>query len=137
MAKQDIQLLAHLMRRAGFGATRDELEACFSDGYEATVERLLDTSAPAAMSEYLIRRFHPDESSMLNGLSGKYAWLYRMTTTNAPLREKIALFWHGIFATGYPKVTNAKPLSDQIRMFKRGAWATSRTCWWSSPKTRL
>ena len=119
MAKQDIQLLAHLMRRAGFGATRDELEACVSDGYEATVERLLDTSAPAAMSEYLIRRFHPDESSMLNGLSGKYAWLYRMTTTNAPLREKMALFWHGIFATGYPKVINAKPLSDQIRMFKR------------------
>ena len=119
MANQDIQLLAHLMRRAGFGATRDELEACARDGYEATVDRLLDTSNPVSMSEYLIRRFHPDESSMLNGLAGKYAWLYRMTTTDAPLVEKMALFWHGIFATGYPKVINSKPLSDQIRMFKR------------------
>ena len=36
MATQDIQLLAHLMRRAGFGVTRDELEACARDGYEAT-----------------------------------------------------------------------------------------------------
>ena len=78
MAKQDIQLLAHLMRRAGFGATRDELETCVSDGYEATVERLLATSAPVAMSEYLIRRFHPNESSMMDGISGKYAWLYRI-----------------------------------------------------------
>ena len=27
VANQDIELMAHLMRRAGFGATRDELEA--------------------------------------------------------------------------------------------------------------
>ena len=62
MAAQDIQLLAHLMRRAGFGATRDELEVYARDGYEATVARLLDTSDPVSMPEYLIRRFHPDEA---------------------------------------------------------------------------
>jgi hypothetical protein len=33
--------MAHLMRRAGFGATRDELEAYVARGYEATVEELL------------------------------------------------------------------------------------------------
>ncbi len=97
MATQELQLMAHLMRRAGFGATRDELEACARDGYEATVARLLDTSNPVSMSKYLIRRFHPDESSMLLGFSGIDAWLYRMTTTNAPLLEKMVLFWHGIF----------------------------------------
>ena len=70
MTTQDVQLLAHLMRRAGFGATRDELDACVRDGYEATVDRLLDTSNPVSISEYLIRRFHPDESSMLLGSSG-------------------------------------------------------------------
>ena len=46
-------------------------------------------------------------------------WLYRMTTTDTPLLEKVALFWHGVFATGYPKVIHGKALSDQIRMFKR------------------
>ena len=127
MANQDIQLLAHLMRRAGFGATRDEFEAYARDGYEATVDRMLDTSNPVTMSEYLIRRFHPDESSMLLGFSGIDAWLYRMTTTNAPLLEKMVLFWHGIFATGYPKVVNSKPLSDQIRMFRRYAMGSLRT----------
>ncbi len=127
MENSTLQLLAHLMRRAGFGATREELETYARDGYEMTVARLLDTSKPISMPEYLIRRFHPDESSMLLGGSGKDAWLYRMTTTNAPLLEKMTLFWHGIFATGYPKVINAKPLSDQIRMFRRYAMGSLRT----------
>ena len=38
----DIALMAHLMRRAGFGAGRDELEARIAKGYDATVEELLN-----------------------------------------------------------------------------------------------
>jgi hypothetical protein len=33
--------MAHLLRRAGFGATRDELERYVDRGYEATVDELL------------------------------------------------------------------------------------------------
>ena len=36
--KEDIALMSHLMRRAGFGATRDEVERLAEQGYEATVE---------------------------------------------------------------------------------------------------
>jgi len=39
--QEDIALMAHLMRRAGFGATRDELEARVAKGYEETVEELV------------------------------------------------------------------------------------------------
>jgi hypothetical protein len=39
--QDDIELMAHLMRRAGFGAGRDELEARVAKGYEETVEELL------------------------------------------------------------------------------------------------
>ena len=38
MSQTDIKLIAHLMRRAGFGAARDELDAYAAKGYEATVE---------------------------------------------------------------------------------------------------
>ena len=38
MSKQDLELMAHLLRRAGFGATREELEVCIDKGYEETVE---------------------------------------------------------------------------------------------------
>ncbi len=40
-AKQATALIAHLLRRAGFGATYDELERYARLGYEATVEELL------------------------------------------------------------------------------------------------
>ena len=42
MADHDIALMSHLMRRAGFGAPREELEARAAKGYEATVEELLN-----------------------------------------------------------------------------------------------
>ena len=41
MADKDIALMAHLMRRAGFGAQYDELTARAAKGYEVMVEELL------------------------------------------------------------------------------------------------
>ena len=37
----DIALMAHLMRRAGFGASRAEIEERARRGYDETVEQLL------------------------------------------------------------------------------------------------
>ena len=56
MTDKNVQLLAHLVRRAGFGATREQLEVMADQGYEATVEKLLDTSNPSRMSDHIIRR---------------------------------------------------------------------------------
>jgi uncharacterized protein (DUF1800 family) len=56
---------------------------------------------------------------MINHPGSARYWVYRMITTNAPLLEKTALFWHGVFATGVPKVINGRVLSDQIGMFRR------------------
>jgi hypothetical protein len=36
-----LELMGHLFRRAGFGATRDELATALATGYEATPEELL------------------------------------------------------------------------------------------------
>ena len=44
-ARTDPALLAHLYRRAGFGAGREELEARTAKGYEATVEDLVNYDA--------------------------------------------------------------------------------------------
>ena len=56
--------MAHLMRRAGFGASRDELERHTEQGYEATVEALLDTSDASSMPDDLIRRYHVEQSEL-------------------------------------------------------------------------
>ena len=42
MGTDNIALIAHLMRRAGFGATRTEIEAYAAQGYDATVEALIN-----------------------------------------------------------------------------------------------
>ena len=108
MAGKDVELIAHLMRRGGFGASRQELSAYAAQGYEATVEGLLDTGDPDVMPDDLIRRYHPEQSAMMYPSGCVPVWLYRMISTKTPLEEKIALLWHGIFATGYPKITQGK-----------------------------
>ena len=124
---EDTRRIAHLMRRAGFGATRDEIEAYAAKGYEATVEELLDPPDPRWMGDFMARRFHHEQSGMMGPWGSGDNWLYRMITTTAPLVEKTALFWHGILATGYPKVIHGKMLSDQIRMFRRYGLGSFRT----------
>ena len=112
------QLIAHLLRRAGFGANRQQLDAYAAKGYQATVDELLDFAEPHSMADDLIRRYHPDQSAGFESGGAGSSWLYRLVSTNDPLREKMTLFWHGIFATGYAKVTVGKVLTDQIRMFR-------------------
>jgi hypothetical protein len=59
--------MAHLLRRAGFGAPREELERYVAKGYEATVEELLhpEEAPPALEGEDLVRRYHVDENSLM------------------------------------------------------------------------
>ena len=111
--------MAHLLRRAGFGATRSELEAYLAQGYEATVDELLDPADVQSMPEDLIRRYHVDQSELriLDSMGSR--WMYRMVTTSAPLQEKVTLFWHGLFATSEMKVQQAKVIVSQNEMFRR------------------
>ena len=124
---RDVALLAHLMRRAGFGASRDELDVVASKGYEATVDDLLNPAITSAMPDDLIRRYHHEQSGMMGQQNPGAYWLYQMITTSAPLQEKMALFWHTLFATGYPKITQGKVLNDQIRMFRKYGMGSFKT----------
>ena len=63
--QDDIALMAHLMRRAGFGAGRDELEARVAKGYEATVEELLHPETQPPVDAYTLLRYQP--ASLLPG----------------------------------------------------------------------
>ena len=115
---QDIALMAHLMRRAGFGATRDELEAFVELGYENTVEQLLHPDLQPDIDEALFFRYHPMADLIYTLPHAQMDWLFRVVNTKRPLREKMALFWHHVFATGNDKVTNAYEMHTQIGMFR-------------------
>ena len=119
MAKDDLALMAHLMRRAGFGATSDELERRLAVGYEETVEQLLHPEGQAPVDEYELLRYQPwtwKPGTMSN--PGPTSWLYHMITTRRPLQEKMTLFWHQVFATGVSKVDHWDEVADMIDMFR-------------------
>ena len=124
MATKEIELMAHLMRRAGFSATRDELEAYVAKGYDSTVEELLHPGEPGTMPEDIIRRVHLQIDEGPGG--GAIDWAYRMITTRNPLEEKITLFWHGLFAVGYSKGNQARSQMNQIDTFRRHAFGSFR-----------
>ncbi|HEY7492521.1 MAG TPA: DUF1800 domain-containing protein [Candidatus Tectomicrobia bacterium] len=120
MAKDDVALIAHLLRRAGFGASRAELEERAAQGYDATVEELIHPEQGAPADEYILLRYQP--GALLPGgmpPMGNINWVYKMVNTQRPLEEKMALFWHHVFATGNSKVDNYDQLLDQIDLFRR------------------
>ena len=121
MADRNLALMAHLLRRAGFGGSRQEVERYAAQGYEATVEELLhpEDAPPALEDEDLIRRYHIDQNSLIYVESCQAYWLYRMINTRRPLEEKLALFWHHVFATGYTKLNQPKAILKQVEMFRR------------------
>jgi hypothetical protein len=51
MTDQNVALMAHLLRRAGFGASRAEIEAKAAQGYDATVEELLNPESQPAIED--------------------------------------------------------------------------------------
>ena len=48
-------------------------------------------------------------------------WAQRMLTTKRPLEEKLALFWHGHFATSDEKVRDYRKMVQQLELFHKHA----------------
>ena len=117
MALTELELIAHLSRRAGFGATPSETARYMELGYEHSVEEFLRETEPGHIPDDLIFRRHVDLHAM-QGHNAAY-WAYRLISTDTPLQEKIALFWHGIFATAELKLNNVGSLTNQIGTFRR------------------
>ena len=115
----DIALMAHLMRRAGFGASYGELERRAAVGYEATVDELVNTEQQPEMDmDVLLRHFV--DWKQINGLESNQAhWTYRMVNTPRPLEEKVCLFWHGIFCVGDSKCMNGRQILLQLNKFRK------------------
>ncbi len=124
--RDELALMAHLMRRAGFGASREELERRVAAGYEATVEELLHPEEQPPIDEDIMYRYLPGYEGALAPPLNQADWIYRLVNTQRPLEEKMALFWHQLFATGNSKIDNPPELTQQIAMFRRNGLGSFR-----------
>ena len=124
---EDIALMAHLMRRAGFGASREELEERAARGYAATVEELLNPESVAGADRYEFLRYHPSFWKPITSPGmGAAAWLHAMLNTERVLEEKMALFWHQVFATGGSKLDHWHEMVNQIDLFRQAGMGNYR-----------
>ena len=119
MADKDIATMAHLMRRAGFGAPYEELEARASKGYEATVEEFLHPEEQPDIEVDVMERYLVEWRYLDTHQGNQSYWTYRMINTKRPLEEKISLFWHGILCTGNSKCEHGRQQTLELEMFRR------------------
>jgi uncharacterized protein (DUF1800 family) len=114
----------HLLRRAGFGVS------------PADVQTFRDMSAAAAVAYLVDYEGRPDDVDARIGRSdhaqvtskdlfapdvdiddARQRWLFRMIHTRRPLQEKMALFWHNLFATAYSKLAVDSGNLQAAKMF--------------------
>ncbi len=159
------QRAAHLLERAGFGGTPEEIAQFAAMTPEAAVRRLVyhkdiandlpafdhsgvhdaglepfPASRPAATDlardtgESMGIKVKPAGNRRLQPVANKffywlrasrletnrvdYWWANRMLTTHRPLEEKMALFWHGHFATSEEKVRDYRKMLGQNELFR-------------------
>lgn len=158
---------AHLLERAGFGGTPEEIQALAKRTPAQAIARLVRfegtdisqlppfdhsgihdpglepfpptrpavTDLAKEKGEALgikvkptgNRRLQPvvDEffywlrASVLETNRVSYWWANRMLTSPQPLREKMALFWHGHFASNEAKVRDYRKLLGQLELFQK------------------
>ena len=117
--------VAHLLRRAGFGAGNATVATLAAQPWDTTVDQLLDFSGAPADTQpaYLT---DPNKGDWEKEYMLQQWWLNRMATSSSPLQEKLTLFWHGHFATANYKVGDMLLMYQQNALFRANATGNFR-----------
>src|ERR1700693_1965524 len=98
----ELARVMQLLRRTSFGYTPTQLETAQSDGFNKTVDRLIET-----------KPVDPPALAAASTPGGRFAvaqlqqwWIDHMLTTSTPFAERMTLFWHGHFTSDYRKVAD-------------------------------
>lgn len=153
------RLAAHLLRRAGFGGTPDEIRRAAAHSMNAAVDALVHFPSTASLPEppqlfdpraMLRQEFFAGQISLRPDDMQKRAiakqirqgerrslielqrwWLNRMIQTPAPLQEKLTLYFHGHFTTAaIQKGVTPQMLLDQNQLFRTNALGNLRELTW-------
>ena len=124
---EDVAVMAHLLRRAGFGATRDQIDQYVARGYEETVEDLLNPSHGEPEDQDLMDRYFIASVEARSVGHADPQWSWRLATSKKPLEEKIALFWHSLLAVGGIKLDHGLEMLTEIDLFRRVGLGSFRT----------
>jgi uncharacterized protein (DUF1800 family) len=112
-----------LLRRTTFGYTPTQLETALSDGFDRTVDRLVET-----------KPVEPPALANADTPGGRFAvgqlqqwWIDHMLNTPTPFAERMTLFWHGHFTSDYRKVADNTFIYWQNLTWRRMAMTDLRS----------
>lgn len=112
-----------LMRRATLGYTAAQLESALSDGFDKTVDRLVES-----------KPVEPPALAAATTPGGRFAvgrlqqwWIDHMLSTPTPFAERMTLFWHGHFTSDYRKAANDTFMYWQNLTWRRMAMTDLRS----------
>jgi hypothetical protein len=94
--------IGHLLRRAGFGVSPDELARYRSLGFNGAVDQLLNYQQVS--DDDMQNRMRALNLNLNASTDQQRWWLLRMAWTQRPLLEKMTLFWHGVLTSSFRKV---------------------------------
>ena len=145
----DRRLAGHLLRRAGFGGTPDDISRLTALRSREAVSSLVDFNAKAVVVPPMDARPRPGSAGRMRvglsqdqkdalrkqfnqtkheqELSLREWWLNQMLTTTSPLQEKMTLFLSGHFTTAAVKQIAAIDLAAQNDLFRRNALGNFRS----------
>jgi uncharacterized protein (DUF1800 family) len=122
MARTPDRQIEHLLRRAGFGARPDELDTygqmSIAQAVDALVnyERIVtDVDSFIGKPGYVNVTTRGQFAPQMTIIDSRQRWLFRMVHTDHPLQEKMTLFWHNHFATGYNKIAGSLGATEGAR----------------------
>jgi uncharacterized protein (DUF1800 family) len=114
VARTPNRQIEHLLRRAGFGARPDELDLYAGQSVSEVVDTLVDyeqmpddVDLRIGKTGYVGTTTRGVFSPNTNITDARQRWLFRLVHSDRPLQEKMTLFWHNHFATGYSKIAGA------------------------------
>ena len=111
--------ICHLLRRTGFGVTREDFDRYQAMGLEATTQEIVNyetVSDDAAISN--AEAFTAQSENPGTALAW---WLTRILNTKRPLQEKMTLFWHGLLTTQISVVKDPAAMIAQNELLRANA----------------
>src|SRR5512145_1953130 len=113
----------HLLRRAGFGISSEDVEIFRDMSPSAAVSYLVDYEGRPDDVDARIGR--PDHAQIVSKDlfapdididDARQRWMFRMIHSRRPLQEKMTLFWHNHFATGFSKLATESGMLQGAKM---------------------
>ena len=111
--------ISHLLRRTGFGVTREEFDRYQTMGLEETTREIVhyesvnDDGAIAEAEALANRSDNPGSAAAW--------WLTRILQTRRPLQEKMTLFWHGLLTSQLSVVRDPAAMIAQNELLRANA----------------